>query len=223
MRLLIVEDNQKLASWLAKLLRAERYVVDVVHEGPDGVLALRTQPYDVAIVDLGLPGLGGIELIRTVRQGGTNTPILILTADDSLERRITGLNAGADDYLAKPFEVTELEARIRALARRTGSAKRAQLELGPLHFDQNTKVFSLANVPLHVSPREHSLLVKLLRNAGTTVSKASLLESLYGFDDDVDLSAIELYVHRLRKKLEGSEVTIVTLRGLGYLLRLADK
>jgi len=148
MRLLIVEDNQKLASWLAKLLRAERYVVDVVHEGPDGVLALRTQPYDVAIVDLGLPGLGGIELIRTVRQGGTNTPILILTADDSLERRITGLNAGADDYLAKPFEVTELEARIRALARRTGSAKRAQLELGPLHFDQNTKVFSLANVPL---------------------------------------------------------------------------
>jgi two-component system response regulator TctD len=223
MRLLIVEDNQKLASWLAKLLRAERYVVDVVHEGPDGVLALRTQPYDVAIVDLGLPGLGGIELIRTVRQGGTNTPILILTADDSLERRITGLNAGADDYLAKPFEVTELEARIRALARRTGSAKRAQLELGPLHFDQNTKVFSLANVPLHVSPREHSLLEKLLRNAGMTVSKASLLESLYGFDDDVDLSAIELYVHRLRKKLEGSEVTIVTLRGLGYLLRLADK
>jgi len=223
MRLLIVEDNQKLASWLAKLLRAERYVVDVVHEGPDGVLALRTQPYDVAIVDLGLPGLGGIELIRTVRQGGTNTPILILTADDSLERRITGLNAGADDYLAKPFEVTELEARIRALARRTGSAKRAQLELGPLHFDQNTKVFSLANVPLHVSPREHSLLEKLLRNAGITVSKASLLESLYGFDDDVDLSAIELYVHRLRKKLEGSEVTIVTLRGLGYLLRLADK
>lgn len=223
MRLLIVEDNQKLASWLARLLRAERYVVDVVHDGPDGLLALQTQPYDVAIVDLGLPGLSGIELIRTVREGRIDTPILILTANDSLERRITGLNVGADDYLAKPFEVTELEARIRALARRTGSAKRAQLELGPLHFDQNTKVFSLANVPLHVSPREHSLLEKLLRNAGTTVSKASLLESLYGFDDDVDLSAIELYVHRLRKKLEGSEVTIVTLRGLGYLLRLADK
>jgi two-component system response regulator TctD len=223
MRLLIVEDNQKLASWLAKLLRAERYVVDVVHDGPDGVLALQTQPYDVAVVDLGLPGLSGIELIRKVRDGGTETPILILTANDTLERRITGLNVGADDYLAKPFEVTELEARLRALARRTGSARRAQIELGPLHFDQNTKLFSLAGAPLHLSPREHSLLETLLRNAGTTVSKAVLLESLYGFDEDVDLSAIELYVHRLRKKLEGSEVTIATLRGLGYLLRLADK
>lgn len=219
MRVLIVEDNEKLASWLAKLLRAERYVVDIVHDGPDGVLALQTQPYDLAVVDLGLPGLSGIELIRTVRKRGSETPILILTANDTLERRITGLNAGADDYLAKPFEVAELEARLRALARRSGSARRADVELGSLHYDQNTRLFTLAGRPLHLSPREHNLLETLLRNAGTTVSKSFLLESLYGFDEDVDLSAIELYVHRLRKKLEGSAVEIATLRGLGYLLR----
>lgn len=222
MRLLIVEDNQKLASWLAKLLRAERYVVDCVGDGEDGVHELNTRPYDVAIVDLGLPGLGGIDLIRKVRQQGITTPILILTATDSLERRVSGLNSGADDYLTKPFEISELEARLRALTRRTASSKRAEIDLGPLRFDQNTKLFSLNGRELHLSPREHSLLEVLLRSAGSTVSKAALLESLYGFDDDVDLAAIELNVHRLRKKLEGSGVAIATLRGLGYLLRSAN-
>ena len=222
MRLLIVEDNQKLASWLAKLLRAERYVVDCVRDGPDGAHALETQPYDVAIVDLGLPGLDGIELIRKVRDRGIGVPILILTANDSLERRITGLNVGADDYLAKPFEISELEARLRALTRRTASSKRSEIDFGPLRFDQNTRLFSLSGNDLHLSPREHGLLETLLRNAGATVSKTALLESLYGFDDDVDPSAIELYVHRLRKKLDGSAVSIATLRGLGYILRLAD-
>jgi two-component system response regulator TctD len=223
MRLLIVEDNQKLALWLATLLRAERYVVDCVRDGPDGAHVLETQPYDLAIVDLGLPGLDGIELIRRVRDNGISVPILILTANDSLERRVTGLNAGADDYLSKPFEISELEARLRALTRRTLSSKRPEIDFWPLRFDQNTRLFSLEGKELRVSPKEHSLLETLLRNAGATVSKATLLESLYGFDDDVDQSAIELYVHRLRKKLEGTAVTIATLRGLGYLLRLADK
>jgi two-component system response regulator TctD len=219
MRLLMVEDNLKLASWLAKLLRGEHYVVDCVRSGEDAQHALETQPYSLAIVDLGLPAMGGLELIRRVRDKGLLIPILILTANDALESRIAGLNGGADDYLAKPFEVSELEARLRALLRRTGTTKRAEITFGPLAFDQNTRLFTLGFQSLHLSPREHALLETLLRKAGTTVSKAALLDSIYGLEDDVSLSAVEVYIHRLRKKLEGSAVTIATLRGLGYLLR----
>lgn len=223
MRVLVVEDSRSLADVLVEGLRDQGMAVDAAHDGLEAAAKLEVNAYNVVVLDRDLPGIHGDTLCQMITERDDRVMVLMLTAASAPGERVSGLGLGADDYLAKPFEVTELEARIRALARRTGSAKRAQLELGPLHFDQNTKVFSLANVPLHVSPREHSLLEKLLRNAGMTVSKASLLESLYGFDDDVDLSAIELYVHRLRKKLEGSEVTIVTLRGLGYLLRLADK
>lgn len=223
MRLLIVEDNQKLSSWIAKLLRAGHYVVDCVADGPDGAHVLETQQYDAAIVDIGLPGMDGIKLIQRVRDKGIMVPILILTANDSLERRVTGLNSGADDYLTKPFEVPELEARLRALLRRTGGSRRAEIALGPLVFDQNTRLFSLQGAALHLSPREHGLLEVLIRNAGATVSKSMIADSLYGLDDDVDPSAIDLYIHRLRKKLEGSAVMISTLRGLGYLLRVTGQ
>ena len=172
------------------------------------------------IVDLTLPKMDGIDVVRHVRAKGLSTPILILTAKDALQSRVDGLNAGADDYLTKPFEVQELEARLRALLRRSNTRLQSELRFGSLSLDQNTRLFSVADVTLHLSPREHALLETLLRRAGTTVSKEALLESSYGFGDDVSLSAIEVNVHRLRRKLENSGVSIATLRGLGYLLRL---
>ena len=164
--------------------------------------------------------MSGIDVIRHVRAKGLSTPILILTAKDALESRVEGLDAGADDYLTKPFEVEELDARLRALLRRSGTTLKQELRFGSLSFDQNTRLFAVNGAELHLSPREHALLGALLRRAGTTVSKEMLLESSYGFGDDVNLSAIEVLIHRLRKKLENSGVSIVTLRGLGYLLRL---
>ena len=220
MRLLIVEDNESLAEWLAKLLRGENYVVDCVYDGEGAVFGTDLQNYDLAIVDLALPKMGGIEVIRHMRAAGLSTPIIILTASDELQSRVRGLNAGADDYLTKPFEIEELEARLRALLRRSGTTLKSELRFGPLSLDQNTRLFAIEGVELHLSPREYAILETLLRRAGTTVSKEALLESAYGFDDDVNLSAVEVHVHRLRKRLEHSPVSIATLRGLGYLLRL---
>ena len=220
MRLLIVEDNKSLADWLAKLLRGENYVVDCVYDGEAALDGTDFENYDLAIVDLALPGIGGIEVIRQVRGRGFSTPILILTAQDALQRRVEGLNAGADDYLTKPFEIEELEARLRALLRRLNTTLKSELRFGPLSLNQNTRLFAIGGEPMHLSPREHAVLEALLRRAGSTVSKETLLESVYGFDDEVNLSAIEVNVHRLRKRLENSAVTIATLRGMGYLLRL---
>ena len=220
MRLLIVEDNTTLADWLAKLLRGSNYVVDCVHDGEAALFGTDLEHYDLLIVDLALPAMSGIDVVRQVRAKGLSVPILILTARDALQSRVEGLDAGADDYLTKPFEVEELDARLRALLRRANTTLKSDLRFGSLSFDQNTRLFAINGADLHLSPREHALLETLLRRAGTTVSKEMLLESSYGFADDVNLSAIEVHVHRLRKKLEKSGVSIVTLRGLGYLLRL---
>jgi two-component system, OmpR family, response regulator TctD len=220
MRLLIVEDNETLSGWLAKLLRGENYVVDCVHDGETAIGGVDLENYDLAMVDLSLPGIGGIEVIRNIRARGYSIPLLILTAKDALQSRVEGLNAGADDYLTKPFEIEELEARLRALLRRANMKLRSELRFGPLALDQNSRMFSLSGTHLQLSPREHALLETLLRRAGAAVSKETLLESAYGFEDEVNLSAIEVNIHRLRKKLEASDVSIATLRGVGYLLRL---
>ena len=220
LRLLLVEDNETLAEWLAKLLRAERYVVDCVPDGEAAVFGTDFANYDLAIVDLGLPKMSGIDVIREFRARGYSTPILILTAKDELQSRVEGLNAGADDYLVKPFEVEELGVRLRALLRRSTTTLRSEIRFGPLALDQNTRLFTIDDEVLHLSPREYAILETLLRRAGTTVAKETLLESVYGFEDDVSPSAVEVHVHRLRKRLENSPVSIVTLRGLGYLLRL---
>ena len=220
MRLLIVEDNTTLANWLAKLLRGANYVVDCVHDGEAASFGTDLENYDLLIVDLALPKMSGIDVVSRVRAKGLSTPILILTAKDALQSRVEGLDAGADDYLIKPFEVEELDARLRALLRRSNTTLKSELSFGTLSLDQNTRLFSINGAELHLSPREHTLLETLLRKAGTTVSKEILLERSYGFGDNVNLSAIEVHIHRLRKKLENSGVSIVTLRGLGYLLRL---
>jgi two-component system, OmpR family, response regulator TctD len=219
MRILLVEDNLQLAEWLARLLRKSGYTIDTVYDGEDADHALKSQDYSLAIIDLGLPGIGGLEVLKRLRARGAVTPVLILTANDTVSDRVRGLDAGADDYLAKPFDVEELEARVRAQLRRAGPSRNPVITYGPLVFDTNTRIFLLDGEPMSLTPREHSVLEALIRKAGQTVPKTGLIDSVFGFDDEAAPNAVEIYVHRVRKKLEGSAVTIATLRGIGYLLR----
>ncbi|GAC1043922.1 response regulator [Rhizobium sp. No.120] len=222
MRLLIVEDNRELASWLGKALRQAQYVVDIAYDGEDAEHMLKVAAYAIVILDLSLPKMDGLTLLKRLRQSGNKVPVIILTANASLDGRVAGLDSGADDYLAKPFEIAELEARIRAAVRRGHDRAAPEIAVGDLVFDGGTRQFSLAGESLALTPREHAVLEHLIMKAGMTVTKATLSESVFGFDDLADTSAIEIYVHRVRKKLEGSSVQIATLRGLGYLLRHAQ-
>lgn len=221
MRILLVEDNQPLSDWLAKALRQARYVVDCIHDGVQADNLLAAEPYDLVILDLGLPRLGGQEILRRLRARGSEVPVIILTANNTIEGRVGSLDVGADDYLAKPFELVELEARVRALLRRTGK-KNPLLACGNLVYDSNRKVFVVNERKLELTPREHAVLEALITRMGKTVSKRNLVATLCTLDADISQDAIEIYIHRLRKKIEASDVAIVTLRGLGYLLRQRD-
>ena len=219
MRLLLVEDNRDLADWLARTLRQANYVVDVVHDGEDAEHALAVGEHALVILDLALPKLGGLDVLKRLRARGNSVPVIVLTANASLDNRVRGLNEGADDYLAKPFEIEELEARIRAQIRRASNRTEPVASCGDLSFDSNTRLFKLGEDVLALTPREHAVLEQLFIKAGHTVSKGALSSAVYDFETDADPSAIEIYVHRVRKKLEGARVRIVTLRGLGYLLK----
>jgi two-component system, OmpR family, response regulator TctD len=222
MRILLVEDNRPLCDWLTRTLRHEKYSVDCAYSGDDADLILLTEEYGLVILDLSLPKLSGLEVLRRLRARGNAVPVLILTANDSIDGRVSGLNAGADDYLAKPFNIEELEARIRALLRRGTLQKSPVLRCGSLTFDSNTRQFSLSDELLVLTAREHAVLEALVRRAGGTISKSTLMTSVFGLDDDANPSAIEIYVHRVRRKLAGTDVEIATLRGLGYVLRASD-
>lgn len=219
MRILLVEDNLSLADWMARTLRTNRFSVDQAHNGADADHLLHTQVYDVVILDLSLPKLGGHEVLKRLRARQNNVPVLILTATNTVEGRIMGLNEGADDYMAKPFDVNELEARIRAIVRRFNQNKNPVLECGSLRYDSNTRVFALSDEALALTPREHAVLEALMVKLGKTVSKQSIADSLFAMSDAADPDSIEIYVSRLRKKLEHSDAAIITLRGLGYLLK----
>ena len=222
MRILLVEDNRELADWLARLLRKSRYVVDCVHDGADADAALATQSYDLVILDIGLPNMTGLELLRRFRQRRGLAPVIMLTANDAVSSRVAGLDAGADDYLVKPFEPEELEARIRAQLRRRQDSRTMQVAFGPLVMATDARHFTLDDVPLDLTAREYSVLEALLLAGGRVVSKAALTGTVFGLDDDPTDNALEINVHRVRKKLGGSSVSIGTLRGLGYALRLAE-
>ena len=163
-----------------------------------------------------------MELLRRLRSRGETVPVIILTANASVDGRVTGLDQGADDYLAKPFDISELEARIRVQLRRSARRPTPVISCGTLAFDTNTRLFQIGAVPLALTPREHAVLEALLLKAGKTISKSQLSQSIFGLDDLADPSTVEIYVHRVRRKLEGSDVRIVTLRGLGYLLQHAQ-
>lgn len=218
MRLLLAEDNRELAEWLARLLRRENYTIDLVHDGEEAEAALRIGGHDLVILDLDLPGLDGWEILKRFRARDTATPVLILTANDAVSARVRGLDAGADDYLIKPFEPSELEARIRAQFRRTRPNRAMEVRFGPLVYDGITRAFTLAEAPLALTPRESAVLEALILKNGKPVRKESLYDTVFGVDEEANPAAIEIHVHRLRKKLEGSGVAVVTMRGLGYLL-----
>jgi two-component system response regulator TctD len=218
-RILLVEDNAELGDWLRRALRAEQYTVDWLTDGADADYVLRSETYDLVLLDLGLPGLTGAELLRRLRARGADTPVLVLTANNTVRSRVSELDHGADDYMSKPFELEELEARIRVLLRRSARQVNPRVICGDLVYDSNAREFSLAGAALALTPRERAVLEVLIMKTGTTVTKPALAQSLFSIDESVSPDVIEIYVHRLRKKLEASTATIVTLRGLGYLLR----
>lgn len=219
MRILVVEDNIELSEWLVRTLRKDGYSVDCIANGTDADFALKTDTFDLIVLDLDLPGLSGNEVLKRLRARACLTPVLVLTADNALQSRVNGLDQGADDYLAKPFDIQELEARIRVLVRRSAGHASATLICGDLAYDSNSREFVLGGESLLLTPRERAVLEVLLRKAGATVSKHALAQSLFALDENFSVDAIEIYVHRLRKKLEQSSAKIMTLRGLGYLLR----
>jgi two-component system response regulator TctD len=219
MRLLLVEDHPELAEWISRALRQSGYAVDHMTRGDHADHALLTQAYDMVILDLSLPGMDGLEVLRRMRARPDNMriPVLILTARSATDDRVKGLNLGADDYLPKPFELAELEARIKALLRRSSNLA-PTIRVGQVEFDVNSRLVTVNGQPLALTPRELGVLEGLCTRIGRPVSRESLFEKIYSFDNDVRSEAVEIYVCRLRKKLEGTGAKITTLRGLGYVL-----
>ena len=218
MRILIAEDDQVLADGLLRALRNGGYAADRVDNGSDADAALDSHEFDLLILDLGLPRLHGLDVLRRLRSRGSSVPVLILTAADSVEQRVQGLDLGADDYMAKPFSLQELEARVRALTRRGLGTASTLLRHGPLTFDATGRVAYLNDQMVELSARELGLLEVLLQRAGRLVSKDQLVERLCAWGEEVSNNAIEVYIHRLRKKIEQGPVRIATVRGLGYCL-----
>jgi two-component system OmpR family response regulator len=218
MRILIVEDDPVLGDGIERSLAAAGYGVDRVDSGTAGDAALAGHDYDLAILDLGLPGLDGLEVLRRLRHRGGRAPVLILTARDAVGDRVTGLDLGADDYLVKPFDLAELEARARALLRRGQFGVSPQVTLGPLVFDSVGRCALVNGTALDLSAREVGVLEMLLARAGRVVSKETLAERLSRWGEEIGANAVEVYVHRLRRKLEPSGLVIRTIRGLGYLI-----
>lgn len=221
MRVLIVEDNPILADGLTRSLRQADYAVDCVSDGAEADHVLAAQNYDLVILDLGLPNIDGFEVLRHLRRRGAKVPVLVLTARDALQDRVKGLDLGADDYMTKPFDLPELEARVRALIRRGQSGGSSMLTHGALTLDIAGRRATLNGEPLDLSARELGVLEVLMLRSGRVVGKEQLAEQLYGWDEEVGANAIEVYVHRLRRKLEPAGVAIRTIRGLGYLLEKA--
>ncbi|GAB3630409.1 transcriptional regulator [Pandoraea terrae] len=222
MKLLLIEDNETLAHWLTRMLRENNFTVDTARDGDVADRLLQTETYDVVLLDLMLPKLGGKHVLRRLRERRNNVPVLILTASGSVDEKVDCLGAGADDYLVKPFEVRELIARIKALVRRQAPEQGAELVCADLVYNTGTRQFAIAGVPLALPAREHAVLEILMRRQGKTVSKTALMDGVFGLDDEPSADAIEIYIHRLRKKLEPCRAAIMTLRGLGYLLREKD-
>jgi two-component system, OmpR family, response regulator len=227
LRILLAEDDAVLADGLCRSLRGAGYAVDAVSSGGQADIALATQEFDLLILDLGLPVLPGLEVLKRLRSRKSALPVLILTAADTVQARVKGLDLGADDYMAKPFELAELEARVRALTRRGAGGGATLLQHGPLSYDQIGRVAYLNDAAVELSARELGLLEVLIARAGRLVSKQQLVDHLCEWGDEVSNNAIEVYVHRLRKKIEADPLTgapgvrIATVRGLGYCLERA--
>lgn len=218
MRLLLVEDSLKLASWLSKALHQRGFAVDETHDGAQADALLRTETYDAVILDLSLPTMDGLTVLQRARERGSSFPVIVLTARGELEDRVKGLNLGADDYLAKPFDLSELEARLYAVMRRSHGVSTPKVSLGPLEYESSGRMFTLNGRRLSLRPKEHAVLEVLLMRMGKAVSKAALYERVFSMEATTGQDVVEIYIHRLRKQLHDTGISIVTLRGLGYVL-----
>jgi two-component system, OmpR family, response regulator TctD len=221
MRLLLVEDHPELSHWLQKALTHAGFAVDVANDGVAADHLLQNENYTLVVLDVALPRLNGLDLLARLRKRGQMLPVLLLTARTEVADRVKGLNLGADDYLTKPFEMDELEARIRALLRRSVGGTGQVVQFGDLTY-HDEGYFLLADKPLALTPRESAVLTSLMHRRGRPVAKQQLFEQIFTLSDDANPESIELYVHRVRKKLHGSNVSIQTLRGLGYSLECTD-
>jgi len=222
MRILVVEDDAVLAAALTRALGQANYAVDLVSDGEAANHALATTTYDLVVLDIALPKLDGMAVLRRLRDRRSQTPVLILTARDTLEDRVSGLDSGADDYMTKPFDLPEFEARVRALIRRGHATPGASMVHGRLRLDVAARRLFHDGQPIEMSARELALTELLLSRQGRVVSKEQMIDQLFGFGDDVSSNAIEVYVHRVRRKLEPFGIEIRTVRGMGYLLEKLD-
>lgn len=218
MRILVVEDNAVLARGLTDLLKGNGYAVDRVGDGASALAVMAGERFDLVILDLNLPEVDGIDVLRHLRSRADGPGVLVLSARDAPEDRVRGLDLGADDYMIKPFDVGELEARVRTLLRRQAGLKTTSISFGAVTFDLNSRTFSAHGRPIELPLRETGLLETLILRAGKVVSKQAIMESLAGFDDDLSPNAIEQYVSRLRRRMAPFGLTVRTARGIGYYL-----
>ena len=220
MRIAVIEDNEALAEGIAIRLRDRGHAVDLLHDGSQADQFLSQEGADLVVLDLNLPGMDGIDVLRALRRRGDGTPVILLTARSETAQRVAGLDAGADDYLTKPFEMDELEARLRAMARRKNLEFAERETLGALVFDRGARQLLKDDKPLDIPRKEISTLECLLERRGRIVSKAQLIAHVYGTGSDAEESAVEPHVSRLRKRLEPLGLRIKTARGLGYMLEI---
>ena len=218
MRLLLVEDEAEIASWLVRAFKQSGFVPDHAPDASTAESLLAGNDYDAVVLDLRLPDRHGLALLADLRKAGNRTPVLVLTAQGSLQDRVRGLNVGADDFLTKPFAIEELEARLAALVRRSRGRSHAPLQCGSLSCPHDSRAFTLAGSLLQLTPRESAALSVLLARSGSPVEKSQLSGKVFPADSNAGPDAIELVLHRLRRKLEGGDVRIVTVRGMGYML-----
>ncbi len=219
MRILVVEDDPDLSKALVRALEKRGFAVTPCFDGLKAFQTIRQDAHDIILLDLNIPGEDGLHLLQRMRNAGIGTPVLILTARSSIGDRIAGLNAGADDYLSKPFDLDELEARINALARRIRGHEEERITCGSLRLERDSGAFYIGGEPLVLTPREQAMLQALIVRRGHAVTKERLFRVVFSDEEQVHFEAIEVVAHRLRKKLAGTGTALMTLRGLGYLLR----
>jgi len=222
MRVLVVEDETKTASFIRKALQADGFAADILHNGEDALLAVGTTPFDVVVMDIMLPGRDGLSVLQQMRHRKIMTPVLLLTARGEVTERVAGLNAGADDYLSKPFALAELIARVRALGRRVTEAKAVVLRLADLTLDTVTREVRRAGQLIDLAPREYRLLEFLMRSSGRVRGRMAIVEGVWDYDFDPGTNLVDVYIMRLREKIDaGFELKLLhTVRGVGYVLQV---